>query len=99
MCKKWLQKNAKPSKTINYHIGPDSILTQVVMCAVARPDGWRPDDPYVSTGAFIQAAIELGYKWKKADLFGVFLNEKTDASGVFFNMQVAKDCLGRGENP
>ena len=54
LCKSWILNNCKPRKTIN-----DTAFSYGLKHRVERDV-----KTYISNGAFIRAAIELGYKYK-----------------------------------
>jgi hypothetical protein len=54
LCKNWITKNCKPRKTINHNHSSYGL----------KHDVERDVGEYISNGAFIRAAIELGYKYK-----------------------------------
>lgn len=62
LCKDWIQKWITPRKTINDEKGSYG-LKHVVE---------RNTNTYISNGAFIKAAIDLGYKYKQYDLNASF---------------------------
>jgi hypothetical protein len=54
LCKSWISNNCKPRKTIN----------RTAHSYGLKHDVERDVGKYISNGAFIRAAIELGYKYK-----------------------------------
>lgn len=75
----WLTKFAKPLKTVRRTRGTSYGLKH-------RVENWaiteQQDDPYVSNGAFIVAALRLGYVLKRAR------GSKSGSQNVYFNIAV-----------
>jgi len=55
LCKKWIKKYITPRKTINTKKGSYNLKGLVE----------KDTSTYISNGAFIKAAIELGYEYKE----------------------------------
>lgn len=71
ICESWIQKHIETQKTINKKQGSYSLKEMVE----------KENDVYISNGAFIQAAINLNYKYQKSHR-----SEKN----VFFDMKLKK---------
>ena len=73
VCKRWLRRNAAPRKTVNRFSHSYSLKH-----VVERTSGEHIH--YVTNGALILAAIELGYRCKRIG----------DSPNALFNMKLAK---------
>lgn len=80
-CKAWIGKYCRRQSAFNFDDGSYTLKTAVE--SQARDD--KCEKTYVSNGAFVQAAVELGYKAKAIDEY---------YPNVFFNMKV---CLSRDD--
>lgn len=79
-CEAWIKRFARPSKAINQRAFSYS-LKHVVEKWHYNGTTWHDPGGYVSNGAFIQAAVNLCYRYKR------------DGSGpnAFFNMKFKKN--------
>lgn len=65
LCKAWIKNNMKPRKTINKRISPYNLKEKVEKhLSELKDKGEYSGSYYVSNGAFIKAAIDLGFKYK-----------------------------------
>lgn len=68
ICKRWINEFVNKRKTINEDRSSYGLKHKVEM--------WAEDTSYVSNGAFIKAAVDLGYKYRRI----------RDTPNAFFNM-------------
>ena len=83
-CKEWICKCCRRQSAYNFDEGSYTLKTEVE--SQARDE--KCEKSYVSNGAFVQAAVDLGYKAKAIDAY---------YPNVFFNMKVCspKDAWKR----
>jgi hypothetical protein len=67
LCMDWIKEMISPRKTINTKYSSYYLKHKVEDWLAKKPEnnGFKNENTYVSNGAFIQAAINLGYKYKQ----------------------------------